>query len=807
MELLHNPRLRVPDLETTWRNLEEGVNQVMTKLEAGISNEKYMQLYTSIYNYCTSSDTTATTLSAGFGSSRGGVAMKGGHLYTHLKNFLKSHLSTIRSSSDQFNEEQLLKYYTEQWERYSVASKFVHRLFSYLNRYWVTREIDENHRNVYDIYTLTLVSWRDHLFLNMNQNVMKAVLDLIEKQRNGDMIDTGLIKQVVSNFVSLGLDEADFKKSTLDIYAKHFQEPFIKATEAYYKIESEKFISENSVVDYMKKAEARLNEEETRVQSYLHISTQSALIQTCENVLIKNHLVPIQDEFQNLLDQDKIEDLMRMYGLLSRVPEGLDKLRTIFEAHVKKQGLNAVEKVAEAEPAANKDANEDGDEGGDEKPRKSTTAAATTGGKKAAGGGASAENVDPKVYVDALLMVHKKYSELVNNSFRGESGFVTSLDKACREFVNRNQVCKVGSSKSPEMLARFCDALLRKSSKVTEEGEIDDVLNSIMTVFKYVEDKDVFQKFYSKLLSKRLVNSTSASDDAEASMISKLKEACGFEYTSKLQKMFTDVSISKDLNNTFRDQMETTHGKAEIDFNVMVCGTAQWPLTPPSTPFTIPDDLYKTYERFQLFYQTKHSGRKLNWLFNTSKGELKTTYLKASKTGYTFQVSTYQMGILLQYNNATTYSWEGLMESTGLAPEVLQGQVNILVKAKVLTIASSDVKVGDAGSKYDLNMGFKSKKIRINLNMPVKSEQKAETDDTHKTVEEDRKLLIQAAIVRIMKTRKALKHSNLIEEVINQLQTRFKPKIPDIKKCIDILLEKDYIERNADNKDIYNYLA
>lgn len=43
---MHNPRARAPDLETTWRNLEDGVNQVMTKLEAGISNEKYMQLYT-----------------------------------------------------------------------------------------------------------------------------------------------------------------------------------------------------------------------------------------------------------------------------------------------------------------------------------------------------------------------------------------------------------------------------------------------------------------------------------------------------------------------------------------------------------------------------------------------------------------------------------------------------------------------------------------------------------------------------------------------------------------------------------------
>ena len=44
-----------------------------------------------------------------------------------------------------------------------------------------------------------------------------------------------------------------------------------------------------------------------------------------------------------------------------------------------------------------------------------------------------------------------------------------------------------------------------------------------MVIFRYIEDKDVFQKFYSKMLAKRLVQQNSASDDAEASMISKLK--------------------------------------------------------------------------------------------------------------------------------------------------------------------------------------------------------------------------------------------------------------------------------------------
>lgn len=96
--------------------------------------------------------------------------------------------------------------------------------------------------------------------------------------------------------------------------------------------------------------------------------------------------------------------------------------------------------------------------------------------------------------------------------------------------------------------------------------------------------------------------------------------------------------------------------------------------------------------------------------------------------------------------------------------------------------------VGDAGSRYVLNHDFKSKKVRINLNMQMRMEQKAEADETHKTIEEDRMFVMQAAIVRIMKTRKVMKHVALIEEVITQLQSRFKPRVPAIKKCIDVLL-------------------
>ena len=79
--------------------------------------------------------------------------------------------------------------------------------------------------------------------------------------------------------------------------------------------------------------------------------------------------------------------------------------------------------------------------------------------------------------------------------------------------------------------------------------------------------------------------------------------------------------------------------------------------------------------------------------------------------------------------------------------------------------------------------GFKSKKIRVNLNQPIKAEVKAESSEVMKTVDEDRKYVIQATIVRIMKARKTMKNQQLIQEVISQVTQRFAPKIPDIKKA------------------------
>ncbi|KAG2009878.1 ubiquitin-protein ligase [Coprinopsis cinerea AmutBmut pab1-1] len=745
------------DLATTWRYLEDGVDHIMTKLQTGVSYTKYMSLYTVAYNYCTSSKMHGSDGSIGL-QNRTGANLMGSDLYNNLIRYFNGHLQGLRESAENLQDEALLRYYAAEWDRYTIGANYINRLFTYLNRHWVRRERDEGRKSVYPVYTLALVQWRTQLFIPIQrkQKIVNALLRLIENQRNGDTIDQGLVKKVVDSFVSLGLDEADINKACLDIYREHFEVPFIDATETYYKHESEAFLGSNSVSDYLKKAEERLREEEDRVERYLNTSTRKALITKCEHVLIRDHSQLMWDSFQSLLDYDKDEDLQRMYALLSRIPEGLEPLRKRFEEHVKKSGQDAVARLM----------------------------------------GANNEALDPKEYVDALLAVHQKNADTVNRSFRGEAGFVASLDKACREFVNRNGATGNSNSKSPELIAKHADLLLRKNNKVAEEGDLEGALNRVMILFKYIEDKDIFQQFYTTKLSKRLIHGVSASEESESSMISKLKEACGFEYTNKLQRMFTDMSLSKDLTDQFKTRMEQNHDDMDINFSIMVLGTNFWPLTAPQHEFIIPEEMLTTYDRFQKYYQTKHSGRKLTWLWNYCKNELRTNYTNQK---YILMTSTFQTAILTQYNRNDTLSLDELVTATSIPKDHLVQVLALLVKAKVLINEETD--------QYDLNPGFKSKKIRVNLNLPIKAETKAESKDVMKTVEEDRKYVIQATIVRIMKARKTMKNQALLDEVISQISQRFTPKVPDIKKAIDTLLEKDYIERVEGTRDTFAYLA
>ncbi|CAB4054145.1 CUL1 [Lepeophtheirus salmonis] len=719
---------QIYDLDQIWGDLRAGIEQVFQRKD--MSMMRYMELYTHVYNYCTSvqqgSNSSSASGSRGPSSSGGssgsgtknkksysqggGAQFVGLELYKRLKEYLKGYQVELLKNGVELMDEAVLKFYTAQWEEYQYSAKVLNGVCSYLNRHWVHREF------------------------------ASAVLKLIEKERNGETINTRLVSGVMNSSVELGLNEEDptAKGPNLSVYNEYFENQFLEDTERFYHRESTNFLRQNPVTEYMKKAETRIKEEERRVQIYLHETTLNRLLITCDRVLIEKHLEIFHLEFQNLLNAEKNDDLGRMYQLVSRIPYGLGELKNLLENHIYTQGLSAIEKL-----------------------------------------GAEALN-DPKLYVSTILGVHHKYNALVLTSFNNDSGFVASLDKACGKFINNNSVTKRtnSSSKSPELLAKYCDLLLKKSSKNPEEAELEDTLNQVMV---------------------RLVQHMSASDDAEASMISKLKQACGFEYTSKLQRMFQDIGVSKDLNERFKWHLCKSNEPLDIDFQIQVLTNGSWPFQ-QSCSFSLTTELESCM----------------------SKGELVTNCFK---NRYTLQASTFQMAVLLQYNESDRWTLGQLAVSTQIKLDILTQVLQILLKSKLLVIdndggePSTVVSGGGAGGEEDgelaldvktsisLFHGYRNKKLRVNINIPMKTEQRQEMELTHKHIEEDRRILIQAAIVRIMKTRKVLKHQQLMTEVINQLSSRFRPKVPIIKKCIDMLIEKEYLERQDGNKDTYSYLA
>lgn len=123
---------------------------------------------------------------------------------------------------------------------------------------------------------------------------------------------------------------------------------------------------------------------------------------------------------------------------------------------------------------------------------------------------------------------------------------------------------------------------------------------------------------------------------------------------------------------------------------------------------------------------------------------------------------------------------------------------------KILTKHPKGREVSET-DEFSFNAGFKDDKYRLKINQIQQKETPEEAKETTKRVLLDRQSHLQLVIVRILKSRKTIKHQELIMEVVNTLKERFQVDPPEIKKAIDTLIEQEYMERAG--RDVYNYVV
>ncbi|CAH0695501.1 unnamed protein product [Spodoptera exigua] len=594
--------------------------------------------------------------------------------------------------------------------------------------------------SIHSIWDMGLDLFRHHIAMNtlVQTRTVDGLLTLIERERGGDAVDISLLKSLLRML------------SDLQIYQDAFEHKFLQATERLYAAEGQRLMRELAVPQYLAHVEKRLREENERLLHYLDPSTKWQLIHTIERQLLSEHLTGILGKgLESLMDGPRLADLTTLYTLFSRVKDGLTELCNHFNAYIKKKGRTIV-----IEPERD------------------------------------------KTMVAELLDFKEQLDHVVNTCFQRNDKFLYSMREAFEYFINQRQ------NKPAELIAKFVDVKLRAGNKEATEEELERLLDKIMVLFRFIHGKDVFEAFYKKDLAKRLLVGKSASVDAEKSMLSKLKQECGGGFTCKLEGMFKDMELSKDINITYKQHLAATSEGGGLELSVYILTMGFWP-TYGAVDVRLPATLTRQQEHFSKFYLAKHSGRKLQWQPTLGHCVLRAHFAQGNKE---LQVSLFQALCLLLFNDGDNLSFEDIKAATNIEEGELRRTLQSLAcgKARVLSKAPRGREVHDS-DHFSFNADFTNKLFRIKINQIQMKETSEEQKATEERVFQDRQYQIDAAIVRVMKMRKALSHNLLISELYNQLKFPVKPA--DLKKRIESLIDRDYMERDKDNPNQYNYVA
>ncbi|CAK5283786.1 unnamed protein product [Mycena citricolor] len=663
--------------------------------------------------------------------------------------------------------EVLLKALRNIWDDHTSNMVRLGQILKYMDRvYTKTAQVPE-------IWDAGLALFLERIFRPLiKDHLITAILNQVRYERHGHTVNRSAIKGCVDVFVALQ------DSSSGSIYKRDLEPVLLRESQQFYEAEGHTLTQTCDASEFLLRVEARFESEDSRTHHYLSRTTAPALRQILQDHLLTAHLATIismeSSGLDAMIDLNKISDIARLHRLFITVPAGMPCLKRAFRQGIRKRG-----------DGINQTSLGEGDGGGS---KRVTSGAQTL---------LLALN-----WVQEVLNLKDLFDVIWRDAFAADRELEATLNEAFESFINANE-------RSSEFISLFIDDNLRRGLKGKTDTEVDAVLEKTITVFRYITEKDVFERYYKGHLAKRLLQGRSVSDDAERGMLAKLKVECGYQFTQKLEGMFNDMRLSEDTMRSYKSTSLYLDHPPKIELSAIVMTSTFWPMTQSTTPCQLPLELIETLQSFEKFYLAQHTGRRLTWQPTLGSADVRVTF-KARK--HDLNLSTIAMVILLLFEDQGPddfLTYEEIKQATGIEDEeILQRHLQSLACAKFKILkkhpASREVIPSDS---FSFNADFTSnlQKIKIST-ISSKVENTDEQKETRDRIEEERKHQTEACIVRIMKDRKHMTHNDLVNEVTRQLATRFNPNPLNIKKRIENLIDREYLERCDDRKS-YNYLA
>ncbi|KAH6924890.1 hypothetical protein HPB50_025905 [Hyalomma asiaticum] len=378
-------------------------------------------------------------------------------------------------------------------------------------------------------------------------------------------------------------------------------------------------------------------------------------------------------------------------------------------------------------------------------------------GRSMASGDRDSMNLIPK-----LVDLKRSFDDFLRHSFKNDYSAEQTI-AADFEYI-------LGlSPRAPEQLAAYVSEMLHGIKRMTDQ-EIDQFLNEFAAIFLLLPDKESFESSYAQHLGKRLLLSKSTSYDDFKDAVS---------------------SCRMDLKN-----VDLNSARADDGIHT-----------------TIPHEASNAFETFRRFYLAKHRGRQLNLQPHLGWADVNAVFYgpwNHQPRTYTIQVSTFQMYVLMLFNSHDKLTYGDIASETKIPEKDLLRALNSLCSGE----ASRPILVKAPGTQqienshvFAVNEAFTSVMARVKVLSTTGQTNPASTDAEAVNVDEEQRYTIEAAIVRVMKARKKLSHNDLVTEVTDLLRDRFTPSRAALKRRVDALIDKMYLERDNGDREVYVYVS
>ena len=663
------------------------------------------------------------------------------------------------------------------------------RIFLYISNNHLKGSEDKNNVRKYqedNVSEFSMKIYKENFFNKLKNKIFSSLNEiLIRDERNGNnefriklisimktlqCMDYSKprifkISETSKNWKEEEKDTAKIKLDYQNEWFKYFESETIK----YIRNKAERDIKNNSAPEYVKCELKYLDEEDERLDSYVYGGYHARIKEINYEYLIKNNaqqIVDMDTGINNMFKTKKKDELNEVYQLFSFYPECLKLIQSSFRAYIRER-LLALYNDKEF-------------------------------------------SKDPKKFVPALIDLKKEMDEIVVLCFANDNDFQDQENKEFSVLMSKDHY--------PKQLANYADFCMRNGFKGKSEEEIEGTLNDIISIFKNINSKLVFQSETEKKMSDRLIKGLSINMNAEKMLISKLKQENGVTYVSKMNEMISDLEKNKAEYEGYK--LSKSHGApGGIKFNIQVISQSAWDINKSNMEkIEVPLFLQNCIDDFQSFYLGRHQQTKLIWCLSLSRIEIQYLYLQnkniSTSTLPQFLALYYleQKGNLKLETIATLlgcsvkkviYDIRGLIFNPSFNPK---GTTD---KGVILSNIDEKTKEFKPSTEISINRKFSVNRQKFNtLPLPQKKtadEIKASEMEEAQIIKKYQDNILQATVTRIMKSRigQETSHVWLVGEASKQVDL-FKAQPQQIKENIEKLIEKNIIKRKGAS---YEYIA